>query len=599
MSVARLPLPAAARDWQREIEQRWVAAAATTRTRIQVGVCLAAVVVAYHYSLSSLFQNLNVDTPLAYIALVPLIALGLAVVRSKPTAVEPAIHDRQVDYIVGLPLMVAALAIEFFLPRRLSTMFWVWRIDLLSLPLFVAGVISIVFGVRALWRQKLTVGYLLLAWPVPYTLLLLNLLNGFTNVTLGLLRAAVRILPVAKPVAGDNTIFQISHHGQLFPLSVVSACSGVNGIVGFLLVGTAFAAVVKGPLLRKTVWLVGGLLLLWGINIARLLFIFWVGHTWGEHVAINVFHPFLGLVLFNLGVLLMILLLRPFGLRIGAFDRHPTPPSETRGEPATTTVAVPRILSAVAVVAALGITLGVNNSTLRSYDLVANSAGEPKLASFSDNPGAPTGWRASYITSFEWAKPMFGQSSTWRRYGYAPAGFGGDLHSSIPVVADVINTNKLSSFSAYGVEACYRFHGYSLRDVGQVRLGGGITGEALSYSSKKDGDWTIVWWIWPTKFGDTTHYERVILYMLNTTAGYVQSPGPVTGLKNLRGSLSGQNATDQRLSTIRAFLIAFAREVVKGQAAIAPGSRFVQYQVTPVPATHRPIRTVPAKPQSP
>jgi hypothetical protein len=87
--------------------------------------------------------------------------------------------------------------------------------------------------------------------------------------------------------------------------------------------------------------------------------------------------------------------------------------------------------------------------------------------------------------------------------------------------------------------------------------------------------------------------------MLNTTAGYVQSPGPVTGLKNLRGSLSGQNATDQRLSTIRAFLIAFAREVVKGQAAIAPGSRFVQYQVTPVPATHRPIRTVPAKPQSP
>ncbi len=596
MSVARLTLPAAARDWGREIEERWVAAAATTRTRIQVAVCLGAVLVAYHYSLSSLFQNLNLDTPLAYIGLVPIIALGLAVIHSRPKAVEPAIHDRQVDYIVGLPLVAAALAIEFLLPRRLSTMFWVWRMDLLSLPLFVAGVISIIFGVRALWRQKLTVGYLLLAWPVPYTLLLLNVLNSFTNVTLGLLRAAVRVVPVAKPIVGNNTVFQVSHHGQPFPLSVVSACSGVNGMVGFLLVGTAFAAIVKGPVLRKTVWLVGGLLLLWALNISRLLFIFWVGRTWGEHMAINVFHPFLGLVLFNLGVLFMILLLRPFGLRIGGFDRQPAAPAPASGERAATTLAVPRILSAVAVVAALGITLGVNNSTLRSYDLVANAAGEPKLVSYSDNPAAPNGWRASYITSFDWAKPMFGQSSTWRRYGYAEAGFGGDLHSSVPVVADVVNTNKLSSFSAYGVEACYRFHGYSLRDVGQVRLGGGVTGEALSYSSKKDGDWTIVWWIWPTKFGDTTHYERVILYMLNTTGGYVQAPGPVTGVKNLRGSLNGQHAMDQRLSAVRAFLISFGREIVKSQAALAPGSRFVQYQMAPVAPTHRPIVRIPAKP---
>jgi exosortase/archaeosortase family protein len=596
MSVARLTLPAAARDWGREIEERWVAAAVTTRTRIQVAVCLGAVMVAYHYSLSSLFQNLNLDTPLAYIGLVPIIALGLAVIRSRPKAVEPAIHDRQVDYIVGLPLVAAALAIEFLLPRRLSTMFWVWRMDLLSLPLFVAGVISIMFGVRALWRQKLTVAYLLLAWPVPYTLLLLNVLNSFTNVTLGLLRAAVRIVPVAKPVLGNNTVFQVWHHGQPFPLSVVSACSGVNGMVGFLLVGTAFAAIVKGPLLRKTVWLVGGLLLLWILNISRLLFIFWVGHTWGEHMAINVFHPFLGLVLFNLGVLFMILLLRPFGLRIGGFDRLLAAPVPASGEAAATTLAVPRILSAVAVVAVLGITLGVNNSTLRSYDLVANAAGEPKLVSYSDNPAAPDGWRASYITSFDWAKPMFGQSSTWRRYGYAEAGFGGDLHSSVPVVADVVNTNKLSSFSAYGVEACYRFHGYSLRDVGQVRLGGGVTGEALSYSSKKDGDWTIVWWIWPTKFGDSTHYERVILYMLNTTAGYVQAPGPVTGVKNLRGSLNGQHAMDERLSTVRAFLISFGREIVKSQAALAPGSRFVQYQMAPVAPTHRPIVRIPAKP---
>ncbi len=54
----------------------------------------------------------------------------------------------------------------------------------------------------------------------------------------------------------------------------------------------------------------------------------------------------------------------------------------------------------------------------------------------------------------------------------------------MPVVADVINTPDLSSFSAYGVENCYTFHGYALADVAQVSLAGGITGQAMSYTSQ-------------------------------------------------------------------------------------------------------------------
>ena len=36
------------------------------------------------------------------------------------------------------------------------------------------------------------------------------------------------------------------------------------------------------------------------------------------------------------------------------------------------------------------------------------------------------------------------------------------LHTDVPVVADVIDSPDLESFSAYGVEACYQFHGYAL-----------------------------------------------------------------------------------------------------------------------------------------
>ena len=111
---------------------------------------------------------------------------------------------------------------------------------------------------------------------------------------------------MAKPVSSpDGTLFVVVHHGQRFPLSVVSACSGVNSVVGFLLIGSAFAAVVHGPIVRKVLWLVGGMLLLWAINLGRITFIFWAGRTWGEHVAIDILHPFIGLVTFSLGVVFL------------------------------------------------------------------------------------------------------------------------------------------------------------------------------------------------------------------------------------------------------------------------------------------------------
>ena len=78
----------------------------------------------------------------------------------------------------------------------------------------------------------------------------------------------------------------------------------------------------------------------------------------------------------------------------------------------------------------------------------------------------------------------FGDHYLWYRYSYSPSFGSRDLSANLAVFADVINTSDLSSFSAYGVEACYRFHGYSLRDVAQVNLGGGINGQALSYSTR-------------------------------------------------------------------------------------------------------------------
>jgi len=61
---------------------------------------LGLVLLAHHYSLQTLARGLALQTPLADLALVPLIALILAWVRLRREPAPRPIHDRQVDYIV-------------------------------------------------------------------------------------------------------------------------------------------------------------------------------------------------------------------------------------------------------------------------------------------------------------------------------------------------------------------------------------------------------------------------------------------------------------------------------------------------------------------
>jgi len=200
---------------------------------------------------------------------------------------------------------------------------------------------------------------------------------------------------------------------------------------------------------------------------------------------------------------------------------------------------------------------------LKTYNLVADASGRAKLAAYISAPVAPSGWAWRRIATYNWAKPLFGDTSVWDRYVLRSTE-PNNLYTTSPVVADVIVTPDLETFAAYGVEACYQFHGYSLRDVAQVNVGGGITGQAMSYSSQQYGSWSIVYWIIPVKMGSTTTYERVVLYVQNNGTG-VSIPKLVNqaGIENVAGSLGG---SDLPLIRNRTFLVAFAQQMITAQA---------------------------------
>ncbi len=290
-----------------------------------------------------------------------MISAGLAYSALRNNEPGPPIHDRQIDFIVGVPLLIVALYINLLMPAQLSSQYWIYRLDMVSLPLFVAGASMLLYGLRPTWRARWAVIFLMMAWPYPYTVALLRWLEGFTQLTISTLAFVVRFIPVASHVAtGDGSTFALKHGVDTFKLSVASSCSGANSLVGFFLIGGALITAVRGPRLQKLLWMLIGSALTWVLNVVRIMIIFAVGQKWGQKIAVDAFHPVLGLILFNLGIGILCILLPRFGMRIGR--------AQERGCNWYQKTVVPtrKWVLAVPVVAAVMLTLGLANSGSRS-----------------------------------------------------------------------------------------------------------------------------------------------------------------------------------------------------------------------------------------
>lgn len=535
-------------------------------------VALTLIVTAYHMSLTTLFESMRLDTPLAHLALVPMIALALAAVYRHADS-GPPIHDRQLDWIVGVALAGTAAVANIVLPARLSTKFWEYRVDLLTLPVFTAGVVTLLFGIRTLWRHRLPVLFLFLAWPYPFSKVIERWLGDFTQGTIWAVDQTLRHMPLASKVASSSSIFQVvGPNGTPIQMSIASACSGANGLVGFLLVASAFSLVVSGSRLRKISWLLFGAALVWLLNLLRILAIFGVARRFGESVAIDGFHPYMGLVVFNIGVLIMVLLMKPFGLRFRIPQSIVNDPVDPRGDAARRTT-LPSIWGGLACVGVLASGLFVYNGDLRAYDRVANSFGEPRLASFADSRETPFGWTLSDAATYTHAKRFFGESSTWHRYNYSPAAAGKastTLVANIPITVDVIETSDRAALEAYGIEDCYAFHGYDIYGQQSVDLGSGVTGGMLTWTSPKAKQtWSTLFWQWPIKTARGTRYERVTLVINDALSNSFTSPAVSTDRSrqvqlDINDALRGVGSPEDRdrLLKTRSFMIAFARALI-------------------------------------
>ena len=506
---------------------------------------LLAVALAYNYSLLTLVRGVSLQTPLAYLAIVPIMALVLARVRLVGEPAPLPVHDRQVDYIVGIACVAAAIAITVLLPQTLATTFWLGRYDLLSLPLFVAGLVALLYGVRRLWALKVPIAFLLLAWPVPYGPLLGDGMRAFTDVTATLVARLTAVIPAAVPAPGDETLFFVGSHGAAFAVSIGAACSGVNSLVGFVLMGGVLAYAVRGAVGRKMLWLGAGLVVVWLLNVVRIEAILIAGAMFGQGLALGILHPVVGLVVFNLGVLGMLVSAPRLGLRF--VDLRDVRPGGALAIPSPVRRAGPALL----VCAVLAVGLGLVNAGYARYEAISAGLGVARLPAFDIRAARLDGWSSALVARFDQGREFFGASSTWERVSYS-SGADAGLRSSVPLYLDVITTPDSGALAAYGLEACYQFHGHRIESIAGADIGAGTTAQVIDYRDIRAGtDWSAIWWEWPYAAAAGNAYERIVIFVRN---------GPAARFEGGAADLATPAAP--RFDATDRFLVALARAMV-------------------------------------
>ena len=561
---------------------------------------IVATLAAYHFTLASMFDFLRLDTPLAYLPLLPLFCLGIAVVTARRWEHAPRpIQDRQIDFLVGIPMVVVALLLITLAPVIASAYYWTDRADVLSLALFAAGATIIGYGITWFWRLKASFIFLVLMWPALYLHLMAGVMQQFANWTNAALAQIVHVLPIGVSLGGQPGLLIVNQaHAAPLQISVGTACSGANSVLGFALIGGAILTTMGGGKGRKLLWWVTGLVLTFVLNIVRLVSILALA-AWGHPgLALGGYHAVIGLILFAVATTIMLFALPWFGLRF----KDPVSQTGRRGAPVNAmkpaapqtsllqqhlaeraAAAAPVEASAVepiegsppvapasgvsrlaqalrradggrpwtrkrkiATAAALVLTaiVALADHGLQPYAAFDDGSGSPTVKAFSSDT-APAGWQVYQINEYTWATQYFGENSTWNRYTVTRPGTGAVAY------ADVVLTDDKSTLDTYNLLNCFLFHNYDIRTSERIDLGNGVFGLLLNYSDPATNTkWGTVSWAWPVQYKGDTYYERVTLTSSPLQGAPANAPSfqPVGGLQDifldlLNGVSGGHNDT--------------------------------------------------------
>jgi len=278
---------------------------------LDVPVIVLCTFAVYWHDLTILWDDVLNNEMASYILALPFLMAYMIYRRRNVIKAQLSLEIEEqermiIKDMIGVSLCLSALLIYVYGSFTFRTL----EYHLISLTVFLTGCSVLLAGIQNLRNLAFPLGFLLLL-VIPYREEAYQVGGQLSTLSSVLAFNILRILnyPVSLSSTYEAPSIMIEvPSGEYVPFVIDIPCAGAYSLIGFLVFALFFTYVSRGTQLRKIGWLTAGFLLIYGINIARILLTLMIGHTLGIDAAMGLFHLASGTVLIFLASLLMILI---------------------------------------------------------------------------------------------------------------------------------------------------------------------------------------------------------------------------------------------------------------------------------------------------
>jgi exosortase/archaeosortase family protein len=532
----------------------------TARRHWRLAAFAAAGVLPFLPSIVAMRDFLLADNALGFVPLMLPLAGFLFWVHARSDD-GPAKRDVLLDVFFALPFAFAALFVLAVTPSRLSWYFWLNRVDLLALPLLAAAAGFVFLGYQQVLRAWPAFLALAFVWPWPAVRLQGLLDDPFVGATAWLAGRVSSFLHLPYAVsAADPDVFASTHlpGSENFVLVIGQVCSGTATLMGFALLGLGVALLTRGPAGSRLRWFAVGLGLAFLTNVVRVVVLLVLASKVSRGFAMDIVHPVLGLLLFAGLVVLMLWMLRFFGLRLDLRPRGRRALWEPAG--GGRPLGVLYVLAAAAAVGVAALVVQV-----QEYAFIGVGDGAPTVDITSEERILPAveAWSLVHLAEVSWTD-LFGRSSRGDIWEYYVPG-GPD--PAFVTVQSIIAEDK-ATLDRYGIERCIDFHGRTIEARRVVAIGHGVNAVLLHETYEGVASSTLYWQMPVLVDGEVRHARIALLSDVEAplrvergrAAGFDGTARLGVALENAfdaRRSAAGEgrDAVDRQLVTLAAGMI--------------------------------------------
>jgi exosortase/archaeosortase family protein len=296
--------------------RQWTLAINQTRLAVatKFTVIVAVVIAFYLQDLNLVLRNAVSDESTYHILAIPILfgyllyrkrKMVSATIKQTPKS-SPQSAAKHFSAITGVLLCATSVLVYWFGSYSFTPI----EYHMLTLPVFVTGLVLILFSAQTLKQLAFPIAFLFFLTPPP-TEILYSVGSTLSDLSAHASNALANIIGITSTISAQygSPIITITRPDQtIMNFSVDVACSGVYSLIGFVIFAVFIAYITRAAKLWNKILIFAlGIPLIIVLNIFRITTIMAIGNSYGDQLALQVFHAMGATVLMFIGTLILLI----------------------------------------------------------------------------------------------------------------------------------------------------------------------------------------------------------------------------------------------------------------------------------------------------